>query len=68
MATGTYQVASARADGVLGSSASTTFGLYGSDGGWLPDSTGYVFLSRAANLAAADGNATAQDVFLKRLQ
>jgi hypothetical protein len=66
LATGTFQVASARADGVIGSANSTQWNIYGSTGGWLPDSHGLIFLSQSYNFATdADANGAHESLFLK---
>ncbi|HET6509234.1 MAG TPA: hypothetical protein VFG42_20730 [Baekduia sp.] len=62
--TGTFQVVSARADGVIGNGDSTQWSVLGSTGGWLPDGHGLVFLSRSTNFSA-DGNAFNESVFVK---
>jgi Tol biopolymer transport system component len=64
LVTGTFQVISVRPDGVIGSGDSTQWGIYGSTGGWLPDSHGLVFLSRSTNFSA-DNNAFSESLFLK---
>jgi len=65
LATGAFQVVSARADGVIGGAGSTLWDVFGSTGGWTPDGRGLVFFSQAGNFGAADANGTSESLFLK---
>lgn len=66
LTTGTFTLASARADGIIGANASTLFGMWGNSGGWMPDGHGLMFASRSTNFSDADTNAFNQSLFLKR--
>jgi Tol biopolymer transport system component len=64
LAAGTFQLISARPDGVIGNADSTLWNVTGNSGGWLPDGHGIAFLSRSTNLSN-DNNAFSESVFLK---